>query len=70
MLFDQIEKKDWSVWAVIVNNTVMFAHTGHPDLFVNPFPDDVNVSLVQYSLERGVPKVGDIWTGERFIKNV
>lgn len=70
MLFDQIEKKDWSVWAVIVDNFVIDNHTGHPELYVSPFPDDIEVSLVQHSKDRGRAQIGNIWTGERFIKNV
>lgn len=70
MLFDQIEKKDWSVWAVVINNIVVFNHTGHPELYINPFPDEVEVSLIQHSKDRGWAKKGYIWTGERFIKNV
>lgn len=58
------------MWGVVIGNTLINTHTGPPELFINPFPDDMKVSLVQYSMERGVPKVGDTWTGERFIKNV
>ena len=67
MLLDILKPKEVGVWAVVLNGYVIDTHIGHPEMYVSPFPDEFNISLIQHSNERGVSKVGSIWNGEKFI---
>lgn len=69
-LLDDFKSKELSIWAVVIGKAVIDTHVGHPELYVSRFPDEIDVKLIQYSHERGFPKKGDIWDGERFRKNV
>lgn len=58
--------KDTSPWAVVVNGRVIDTHIGHPDQYSTNLFDEV--SLVQFSHDRGFPAFGWIWDGYKFRK--
>lgn len=64
---DDFKLSEIGVWAVVVNNRVVANHIGHPETYANPWAEEFNISLVQHSNERGRPKIGSTWTGDRFI---
>lgn len=66
-MIDTLKLKEIGVWAVVLNGFVIANHIGHPEMYVSPFPDDFNISLIQHSNERGVAKIGNRWNGEKFI---
>ena len=70
-MFDSLKPKEITVWAVILNNRVISMHIGHPELYHSPFPDNIDVSLVEWDNEfRGHAKVGDIWDGHKFRRDI
>lgn len=69
-ILDILKPKEIGVWAVVLNGFVVDTHIGHPELYNSPLANEFNISLIQHSSDRGTAKIGYIWTGERFIKNV
>jgi hypothetical protein len=66
-MLDILKPKEIGVWAVVFNNYVIENYVGHPELYNSPFPDEINILLIQHSSERGQPKIGSIWNGDKFI---
>lgn len=65
-LLDNFTAKELTVWAVIVNKIVMATHVGPAETYSHPLSEAVDISLVQFSDERGFAKLGDIWDGQKF----
>jgi hypothetical protein len=68
-MIDTLKPKEVGVWAVVFKGRVIANHIGHPEMYVSPFPDEFNISLVQHSHSRGRAKIGNIWNGEKFIND-
>ena len=65
-LLDNFTAKELTVWAVIVDKIVVATHIGPAETYSHPLSEAVEISLVQFSDERGFARVGDIWDGQKF----
>ena len=69
MNIENFTAKELTVWAVVINKIVAATHVGPPELYNNPLSEEYDISLIQFSQDRGFPKIGDLWDGERFRKS-